>query len=67
MSIEYLINFEDSMSEKNSWIVQKILYFSFTFFGSLKEVKIENFNISMNNIISVEAAKVLWYNININM
>ncbi len=67
MPIENLINFEDSMSEKNSWIVQNILYFPSIFFGSFKEVFFENFNISTNNVISVEAAKVLWYYININV
>jgi len=34
---------------------------SFTIFFDLEEIKIENFNIFENNIISVELAKVLEY------
>jgi hypothetical protein len=34
---------------------------SFTIFFDLEEIKFENFNISENNIISVELAKVLSY------
>jgi hypothetical protein len=55
MYIEYIINFEDSMSEKKILNSPKYSVFSFKNFGSLKEV----FNISTNNIIGVEAAKVL--------
>jgi hypothetical protein len=36
-------------------------WFSFTIFFDLEEIKFEIFNISENNIICVELAKVLGY------
>ncbi len=45
----------------NKWNILKYSLFSFTIFFDLEEIKIENFNISENNIISVELAKVLRY------
>jgi hypothetical protein len=52
---------------KNSF--QQIEFFkysllSFTIFFDLEEIIFENFNISKNNIISVELAKVLRYGSN---
>jgi hypothetical protein len=42
----------------------KYSLFSFTIFLDLEEIIFENFNISENNIINVELAKVLrYYNI----
>jgi hypothetical protein len=45
-------------------IFPKYSLFSFTIFFDLEEIKFENFNISENNIISVEPAKVLRYTLN---
>jgi hypothetical protein len=42
----------------------KYSLFSFTIFFDLKEIIFENFNISENNIISVEPANVLRYTLN---
>ncbi len=41
------------------WNISKYLLFSFIIFFDLEEIIFENFNISENNIISVELAKVL--------
>jgi hypothetical protein len=45
----------------NKWNISKYPLFSFTnlFFFDLEEISFENFNISENNIIRVELAKVL--------
>jgi hypothetical protein len=42
-------------------IFLNIHYLSFTIFFDLEEIIFENFNISENNIISVELAKALGY------
>ncbi len=45
----------------NKWNILIYSLFSFKIFFDLEEIKIENLNISENNIISVELAKVLRY------
>jgi len=45
----------------NKWNIRKYSLLSFTIFSDLEEIKFENFNISENNIISVQLAKVLGY------
>jgi hypothetical protein len=58
MSIKSFINYETFIS--TSGIFLNIHYFlSFTIFFDLEEINFETFNISENNIISVELAKVL--------
>jgi hypothetical protein len=48
----------ETFNSKNG-IFLNVHYFSFPIFFDLKEIQFENFNISENNIISVELAKVL--------
>jgi len=42
----------------NKWNILKYSQLSFTIFFDLEEIIFENFNISENNIITVELAKV---------
>jgi len=46
---------------KTFWNSLKDSVFSFTKVCALKKMFFENFRISENNVISVEAVKVLWY------
>jgi hypothetical protein len=57
MFIEQFINFEIFISTNEILLDCSLL--SFTMFSDLEEIISENFNISENNIISVELAKVL--------
>jgi hypothetical protein len=43
----------------NTWNILKYELFFFTIFFDLEEIFFENFNISENNITSVELAKVI--------
>jgi len=43
----------------NEWNIFKYSLFSFKIFFDLEKIILENFNISENDIISVELAKVL--------
>jgi hypothetical protein len=55
----WIINyFENSMSDKN---ILEYSLFSFTKLGSLTKIFIENFNISANNVISVEVGLSRYY------
>jgi hypothetical protein len=57
MSVELLINFETFTSTNGIFL--NIHYFPLQYFLIRKQIILENFSISENNIISVELAKVL--------
>jgi hypothetical protein len=58
MSVEKLINFEDFMEKRN---ISKDSLISVTKFCSSVKVFFEYFNISANNLSSVQVATVLGY------
>ncbi len=58
MFVKQLINFEIFISTNEIFFLNVPLL-SFTIFFDLEEIIFENFNISENNIIGVESAKVL--------
>jgi len=57
----YFVCGDYMLRTKTFWNSLKDSVFSFTKVCALKKIFLENFSISENNVISVEAVKVLWY------